>query len=225
MERRDCYGSIREITLNDGKKMAQSRPECRNCEEIRDCLRTSKQIEEEKKERDELRKQNLISKIIDLSQIFSNEIGACLLEFLSRIYSSPLGMILFRNLLLFYEVPRDASSSHLTVPISRTTLDFLQREEKTERTILEEGLSIRIVLFQKSFPNQPKANMGMIAYEVALAFVSDQRGIKQILQILSDSEANPFKKMDAETKARWIVEKWGFGEELEVFRKETAVDK
>jgi hypothetical protein len=225
MERRDCYGSIREITLNDGKKMAQSRPECRNCEEIRDCLRTSRQIEEERRERDELRKQNLISKIIDLSQIFSNEIGACLLEFLSRIYSSPLGMILFRNLLLFYEAPRGASSSHLTVPMSQATLDLLQREGETERTVLEEGRSIRIVLFQKSFPNQPKANMGMIAHEVALAFVSDQRGIKQILQILSDSEATLFKKMDVESKARWVVEKWGFGEDLEVFRKETAVDK
>ena len=225
MERRDCYGSIREITLNDGQTMTQSRPECRNCEEIRDCLRTSKQIEDERKEKDELRKQNLISKIIDLSHIFSNEIGSCLLEFLSKIYSSPLGMILFRNLLLFYEVPRNSSSFHLTVPVSRTTMDLIEKEGEVERTVLEEGNTIRIVLFQKSFPNQRKANMGMIAYEVARAFVSDERGIKQILQILSNSEINPFKRMEAEARAKWLIEKWGFGEEFEAFKKETAVGK
>ena len=225
MEKKACFGSIRQIALNDAQTVTQSRPECRTCEEIRDCLRTSKQIEDERKEKDELRKQNLISKIIDLSHIFSNEIGSCLLEFLSKIYSSPLGMILFRNLLLFYEVPRNSSSFHLTVPVSRTTMDLIEKEGEVERTVLEEGNTIRIVLFQKSFPNQRKANMGMIAYEVARAFVSDERGIKQILQILSNSEINPFKRMEAEARAKWLIEKWGFGEEFEAFKKETAVGK
>ena len=36
-----------------------------------------------------------------------------------------------------------------------------------QRGGLDEGFTLRIVLFQRSFPDHPKANMGMIAYEVA----------------------------------------------------------
>jgi len=225
MERRDCFGSIKEVTVDVGRTLTHARPECRNCEEIRDCLRTSKQIEEERKERDELRKQNLIAQIIDHSHITSNEIGSCLLEFLSRIYSSPIGMILFRNLLLFYEVPQRSSSFHLTIPISRKTMGLIQGEGSGgERTDLE-GFTLRIVLFKQSFPNHPKANMGMIAHEVARAFASDDLGIKQIIQTLSDSETDLFKRMDIETRTNRLVAKWGFLEEFEAFEKEMTAAK
>jgi hypothetical protein len=219
MDRKGCFGSIREVTVSVSQTVTHARPECRNCEEIRECLRTSKQIEEEKRERDELRKQNMIAQIIDDSHVTSNEIGSCLLEFLSRIYSSPLGMILFKNLLLFYEVPRGSSSSNLTIPISRKTMGLIRGEgSEREQTGLEE-FTLRIVLFQKSFPNQPKANMGMIACEVARAFASDDSGIKQIFQTLSNSETHLFKKMDTETRVKWLIEKWGFGEEFEALKK------
>jgi hypothetical protein len=225
MDKKGCFGSIREVTVSISQIVTHARPECRNCEEIRECLRTSKQIEEEKRERDELRKQNMIAQIIDDSHVISNEIGSCLLEFLSRIYSSPLGMILFKNLLLFYEVPRGMSSSNLTIPISRKTMGLIRGEgSEGERTGLEE-FTLRIVLFQKSFPNQPKANMGMIAYEVARAFASDDPGIKQIFQTLSNSETDLFKKMGTETRVKWLIEKWGFGEEFEALKKEMAPEK
>lgn len=225
MGNKDCFGSIKEVTLSLSQTLTHARPECRSCEEIRDCLRTSKQLEEERIERDELRKQDLIAQIIDLSHIISNEIGSCLLEFLSRIYSSPLGMILFKNLLLFYEVPRGSTSFNLTIPISRKTMRLIRGEgDERERTSLEE-FTLRIVLFQKSLSNQPKANMGLIAYEVARAFVSDDLGIKQILQTLSNSETDLFKKMDVETRVKWLIEKWGFGEEFEASKKEMAAER
>lgn len=224
MGNKDCFGSIKEVTLSLSQTLTHARPECRSCEEIRDCLRTSKQLEEERIERDELRKQDLIAQIIDLSHIISNEIGSCLLEFLSRIYSSPLGMILFKNLLLFYEVPRGSTSFNLTIPISRKTIRLIRGEgDERERTSLEE-FTLRIVLFQKSLSNQPKANMGLIAFEVARAFVSDDLGIKQILQTLSNSETDLFKKMDVETRVKWLIEKWGFGEEFEASKKEMAAE-
>ena len=225
MDRKDCFGSIKEVTLNASQTITHTRPECRTCEEIRDCLRTSKQIEDERKEKDELRKQNMIAQIIDHSHVISNEIGSCLLEFLSRIYSSPLGTILFKNLLLFHEVPRGSTSSNLTIPISRKTMGLFREEgsEKEQRGLQE--FTLRIVLFQKSFPNEPRANMGLIAYEVARAFASDDLGIKQIFQTLSNSETDLFKKMDVETRVKWLVEKWGFGEEFEALKKEMAVEK
>jgi hypothetical protein len=225
MDRRDCFGSIKEVTVSVSQTLTHARPECRNCEEIRECLRASRQIEEERKERDELRKQDLIAQIIDLSHIMSNEIGSCLLEFLSRIYSSPLGMILFKNLLLFYEVPRGTTSFNLTIPISRKTIGLIRGEEsERERTGLEE-FTLRIVLLQKSFPNQPKANMGLVAYEVARAFASDDLGVKQIFQTLSNSEADLLKKMNVETRVKWLIEKWGFGEEFEALKKEMTAEK
>ncbi len=222
MDRKDCFGSIKEVTVDMSQTLTHTRPECRNCEEIRDCLRTSKQMEEERKERDELRKQDLIAQIIDHSRVMSNEIGSCLLEFLSRIYSSPIGTILFRNLLLFYEVPKSSSSFHLTVPISRTTMDLMQGEGSGQERARPEGFTLRVVLFQQSFSNHPKANMGMIAYEVARTFSSDPPATNQVLKILTDAEANLFKKMDVEARTRWLVDKWGFGEDLEAFKTETA---
>jgi hypothetical protein len=224
MEKRDCFGSIKEVSVDISRTLTHARPECRNCEEIRDCLRTSKQIEEERKEKDELRKQNLIAQIIDHSHIISNEIGACLLEFLSRIYNSPVGTILFRNLLLFYEVPKNSSSFHLTIPVSRKTMDLIQGEGKSGEQTALDGFILRIVLFNRSFPNNPKANMGMIAYEVAHTFSSDPPSTNQIFKMLSDAEMLQFKKMDIEGRTRWLVEKWGLAEDHEAFEKEmTAV--
>jgi len=231
MDRKDCFGSLKETSLNNSQTTTQARLECRNCEEIRDCLRYSKQLAEEEKEKDELRKQNMIAQIIDHSHIITNEIGSCLLTFLSRLYSSPLGAALFKNLFLFYEVPQNSFSSNLSVPISRTMIDLVQGEKKEQevpsnlqatqqRGELEEGFTLRIVLFQRSFPKNPKANMGMIAYEVARTFASDDLGIKQIIQTLSDVEINLFKKMDAELRTNWLIEKWGFGDEFEALKKE-----
>src|SRR5271157_6617188 len=94
MDHKECFGSLKEVNLSGGRTMTQSRAECRNCEEIRDCLRYTKQLADEKKEKEELRKQNLITQIIDHSYVFSNDLGSCILKFLSKIYSSPLGAIL-----------------------------------------------------------------------------------------------------------------------------------
>ena len=67
--------------------------------------------------------------------------------------------------------------------------------------------------------------MGMIAHEAARALASDDLGIKQILQVLSDSEASLFKKMDLETRIRWLIGKWGFLEEFEALKKVVALSK
>mgnify|MGYP001544382774 CR=1 FL=1 len=236
MEHKSCFGSLKEVTLRDGRTITQSRPECRNCDEIRDCLRYTKQLAEEKKEKDELRKQNLITQIIDHSNVFSNDLGSCLLKFLGRIYSSSLGAVLFKNLFLFFEIPQKALSSNLSISISRTMMDLLRGEKDQpalppnpqaphQRRELEEGFTLRIILFEQSFPNHPEANVGMIAHEVARAFASNDLGIKQILQVLSDSEANQLRKMDVETRTRWLIEKWGFMDELEALKKELATRK
>jgi hypothetical protein len=222
MDRKDCFGSLKETNLNHSQTTTQARLECRNCEEIRDCLHYSKQLAEEEKERDELRKQNMISQIIDLSHITSNEIGSCLLEFLSRIFYSPLGTVLFKNLLLFCEVPQGSSSFNLSIPISRTMMDLIRGEGGEVARTGPEEFTLRIVLFQKSFSNQPKVNMGMIAYEVARAFASDDLGVKQILQTLPDVEMNLFKKMDIDRRTNWLIAKWGFLEEFEALEKEMA---
>jgi hypothetical protein len=65
----------------------------------------------------------------------------------------------------------------------------------------------------------------MIAYEAARALASDDLGIKQILQVLSDSEANQLRKMDAEARASWLIGKWGFWDEIEALKKELAAKK
>ncbi|NWG03518.1 MAG: hypothetical protein HXY44_11750 [Syntrophaceae bacterium] len=225
MEKKDCFGSIKEIILKDGQTITQTKPECRNCDEIRDCLRTSKQLEAEKREQDELRKQNLIAQIIDHSHVLSNELGSCLLTFLSRVYSSPFGSIFFKNLLLFYELPKDSVSSNLTIPISRTVLNLIHGGDQKEPTGLGDEFTLRIVLFQRSFQKKSLANMGMIAYEVARTLASDDFGIKQIFQILSDAEASLFKRMDSEARTNWLIEKWGFLDEYEALKKEMAATK
>jgi hypothetical protein len=222
MEKKDCFGSLKDIDLSHSQTTNQARLECRSCEEIRDCLRYSKQLAEEEKEKDELTKQNMIAQIIDHSHIISNEIGSCLLEFLSRLYSSPFGAVLFKNLFLFFEIPQNSMSSNLSIPISRGMIDLVTAPPRGE---LEGRFTLRIVLFQKSFPNHPKANMGMIAYEVARAFASNDLGVKQILQTLPDIEMNLFKKMDTDLRTNWLIGKWGFLEELEALKNEIATTK
>jgi len=231
VERKDCFGSIQEVTLKDGLTRTDAKPECRTCEEVRDCLRYAKQAAEEKRAEDELQKQNMIAQIIDLSIIISNEVGSCLLEALNRIYNSSFGEILFRNLLLFYEIPQEIFSTSLTIPISSATLDLIQGERvrtksPTQPTGTQEpkaskrGFAIKVVLIQNSFQNNRKANIGLIAYEVARVFSSDEDGLRQIESTLDPSEKVFFKKMNGTQRIPWLMEKWGFLEELEVFRKE-----
>jgi len=237
MDHKDCFGSLQQVSFDNGQTTTQSRPECRNCQEIRDCLRYTKQLADEKKEKEELRKQNWITEIIDHSFVVSNELGSCLLKFLNRIYSSSLGAILFKNLFLFFDVPQNSLSSNLSISISRTMMGLLRGEKDEsnpppnpqafyhQRREHDEGFTLRIILFQKSFPNSQEANMGMIAYEAARALASDDLGIKQILQVLPDSEANAFRKMDLEARIKWLIGKWGFLEEFEALKKIVALLK
>lgn len=235
MDHKECFGSLKEVSLSVGRTMTQSRPECRNCTEIRDCLRYTKQLADEKKEKEELRKQNLITQIIDHSYVYSNDLGSCILKFLSRIYSSPVGTVLFRNLFLFFEIPRNSLSSNLPVAISKTMIDLLRGEKDaqepphpraaSQRRGPEDDLVLRVILLHRSFPNSPEANIGMIAYEAARALISDDLAIKQILQVLPEPEANQLRKMDTDTRTKWLIEKWGFWDEIEVLKKEMAAKK
>ena len=226
MEKKECFGSIEEITDSKGLTTVKTRPECRDCADFRDCLRRNKQMMLEKKERDELRKQNLIAQIIDISHMISNELGSCLLDFLNRIYSSPLGTVLFNNLFLFCEVPRGAASDSFSVPVSPSTLELFRGGEIEDRFAsnqagkVKEGFWIRIILIQRNFPNNRKANIGLIAYEVTRMISSDQNGIKQILKTLSPSEINELRKMDTDQRIGWLMNKWGFQEEMEALKRE-----
>jgi hypothetical protein len=228
MEKKECFGSIAEITDENGLTTIKTRLECRGCGDFRGCLRQGKQAMDEKRERNELRKQNLIAQIIDTSHMISNEIGSCLLDFLNRIYDSPLGMVLFRNLLLFCEVPKEVLSYSLSFPISPSTLEWIgiEGEGLGDEMASDEsgkgkgGFDIRIVLIQRHFPNNRKANMGLIAREVTRLFSTDEKGTKQILQTLTPSEINLFKKMDGEQRIGWLMNKWGFQEETVALRKE-----
>jgi len=210
MERKECFGSIQEVVTGDDMTMIQATFGCRECLDFRECLQFAK-------DQEELRKQNMIAKSIDLSEIHSNEIGACLLEILSRIYSSPLGSALFNTLLLFYEVPRDASSFILNIPFSASTLKVINGGEKG---FSKDGFTLRVVLIQRQFPGLRKVNMGFIAHEVARALASDQSGVKQIVDVLSDEEATKFRKMDPRLRTSWLVKKWGFQDEVDTFQKE-----
>jgi len=227
---KECFGSIEMVTLQGEQTMTQTKPECQNCQEIRDCLRHSKQLSEEKREKEELRKQEMIARIIDISHILSNDIGSCLLEFLSRIYSTSLGEVLFRNLLLFYEIPKNAFFSTLAIPITRSTLQMFLGERGEESSSgysssekqgsSEDGFILRLVLIQKSFPNQRKANIGLIAYEVARMLTTDKWVIEQMLPLLSNGEIKTFKNSDPEHRIHWLIMKWGLLDELSALKKE-----
>lgn len=227
---KDCFGSIQVVQLSNEMSRMDSKPECRTCEEFRDCLRFSKEEAEKEREREELRKQTMIAQIIDISVVFSNELGSCLLEFLNRIYNSSLGKVLFSNLLLFYEIPQELFSTSLTIPISQTTLDLVQwevpkKEGPSPSTNSKGSFTIRVVLIQRYFQNNRKANIGLIAQEVARVFSTDENGIRQIRETLDDSEKALFKKMDERQRVSWLLEKWGFKEELESLQKELSLPK
>ena len=214
MDRKKCFGSIREIVVEGNLTMTEAIYGCRECSEFLDCLQLAKK-------KDEIRKQNMIAKIIDLSEVHTNEIGGCLLECLSRIYGSTLGGAMFRSLLLFYEVPKDRLTFSLNVPISSSVLDMVLGEEDETQTT--EEFNIRIVLIQRHFPDQRRATMGLLIHEVAQAFSSDGQGIEQITQVLSGTEANLFRRMDPKSRVRWLVERWGFNEEFAAFQKALSV--
>ena len=227
MEKKECFGSIEERTDENGLTTIKAGPECRGCEDFRDCLRQARQALEEKRERNELRKQNLIAQIIDTSHMISNEIGSCLLDFLNRVYDSPLGVVLFRNLLLFCEAPKEAPSYSLSFPISSSTLEWIEGEGSDDETAAnpagkgKRGFDIRLILIQEHFSNNRKANIGLIAREVTRLFSADTKGMKQILQTLAPPEINLFKKMDADQRIDWLMNKWGFREEAEALRRES----
>jgi hypothetical protein len=241
MEKKECFGSIEEMTGSNGLTTVKTRPECRDCGDFRGCLHQNKQRAEEEEERDELRKQDLITQIIDISHLISNEIGSCMLEFLNRIYNSPIGMVLFKNLPLFYEIPRNANTYSFTIPISPSMVELMEgnavrREQSQTPSGIsrqgkgKEGFYLRIILIQGHFPDNQKANIGLIVREVARLFSSDPTGIHQILQTLDDSEGGSFRKMDAEQQIGWLMKKWGFHEELDALKSEminlqTAISK
>jgi hypothetical protein len=214
-ERKECFGLIQEVVAEDTMTMIEATFGCRECGDFRECLQLAK-------EKNELKKQNMIAKIIDLSEVLSNEIGACLLECLSRIYNSPLGTALFNSLLLFYEIPQDGPSHVLSIPISPAVMDLIGGDEGK---VPREGFILRIILLQRFFPGQRKANMGLIAHEVARAFSSDDQGAKQVLEALSKPEAVKFKKMDPRLRVGYLIKHWGFQGEYEAFVKETEASK
>ena len=226
MTRKECFGSIKETPLENGMSMTQTKPECRDCADFRDCLFHVNV-------RDDERKQALLAKIIDHSEVHSNEMGTCLLEFLNRMYSNPIGTALFKNLILFYEIAQDDSSLTITVPISQSLLELAH--DSSVKTVQpfdpaqieqgeasEQGFLLRIILFQRRFPNNRKANIGLIAHEVAHMFSSNDHGMKQVLEMLSEPEARTFGKMDIRLRTNWLIEKWGFTEEHEAFRNEVT---
>lgn len=226
MTRKECFGSIKEVTLENGMTRTQTKPECRDCADFRDCLFHVKVKDDE-------RKQALIGKIIDHSEVHSNEIGTCLLDFLNRMYSNPIGSALFKNLILFYEVSQDDSSLTITVPISRSLLGLLHDgsvetvqpfdpAQIEEVQASEQGFILRIILLQRRFPNNRKANIGLIAHEVARIFSSNDHGMNQVLETLSELEVKTFRKMDVRLRTNWLIEKWGFQEEHEAFRNEVV---
>ena len=176
----------------------------------------------------------MITRIIDSSVMISNEMGSCLLEFLNRIYNSSLGTLLLKNFLLFFEVPRNALSSSLLIPVSRNTLELMQgggpkEENPVNRTgtfpqrSTKEEIFLEIVLIQSSFPNNRKACVGLIAYEVARLFSSDSRNLGQVLQVLTESEIDQLKKLNGEMQVDWLLTNWGFSEELKALKKEVSL--
>jgi hypothetical protein len=213
--RKECFGMIQEVVAEDDMTMIQATFGCRECGDFRECLQLAK-------EKNELKKQNMIAKIIDLSEVHSNEIGACLLESLSRIYNTPVGMALFNSLLLFYEIPQDGPSHVLTIPISPAVMNLIGEDKGM---VPKEGFTLRIILIQRFFPGQRKANMGLIAHEVARAISSDDLGANQIIGALSKPEALKFKKMDPRSRVGYLIKHWGFQGEYEAFIKETEASK
>ena len=230
MARKDCFGSIKEVTLENGMTMTQTKPECRNCDDFRDCLFHTKVKDDE-------RRQELIAKIIDHSEVHSNEIGSCLLDFLNRMYTNEIGTALFKNLILFYEVSQDDSSLTVTVPLSRSLLKLTHAEKDESEEIVEpfdpdsmeetpgpeQDLILRIILLQRRFPNNRKANMGLIAHEVASMFSSNDQGTTQITEMLSEQDARNFRKMDTRLRINWLSRSGDFETSMKPFATRSPI--
>jgi hypothetical protein len=178
---------------------------------------------------DDRGKDDLIAKIIDHSEVLSNEMGTCLLEFLNRMYSSPFGKALFKNLVLFYEIPHGVSSLTVTIPLSASILESIPRKDPNldltfdpdriaELEAPSPNLTVRIILLHRRFENNRKANVGLIAQEVASMFSSNDYGTKQILEVLPEKEAKVFTKMDVNLRTNFLILKWGYREEHEAYR-------
>jgi len=75
-DHKSCFGSITAVTLNNGQTVTQSRTECRNCKRSV-TVYAIQTDEDEKKEKEELKKQSWITEIIDHSFVVSNELGSC----------------------------------------------------------------------------------------------------------------------------------------------------
>jgi len=226
MARKQCFGSIKEIVLDNGMTMTQTRDECRDCADFRDCLFHGKKNADEGK-------QNLIARIIDHSEVVSNELGTCLLEFLNRMYGNPVGKALFNGLVLFFEVPPNSSSLTVTVPLSRSLLESIhavggESTEPFDPTKIDHheaparSLMLRIILLQRRFPNNRKANIGLIVHEVASMLSSNDHGTNQVIEVLPESDGRIFRKMDVRLRMNWLIEKWGFQKEHEAFRNEVS---
>lgn len=224
MGKRDCFGTIKEVILPDGLTRVETRPECRDCLDFRECLRESKASSKERKEDDpeEVRRQEMIAQMIDLSQILSNEIGSCLLELLSRIYQSKLGEVFSRHLLLFYEIPKGTPSFSVTLPLSSNLFNLLRKGDPLQG---REGFHLYLILIQRTFPNNRKANMGLMAYEIARLFSTDSRVVPQILERLTETESDQFKRMTPENRILWLMGKMGFLEEWEALKREKVLSE
>lgn len=222
MGKKDCFGSIREVILPDGFSRIQTRAECRDCPDFRECLRESRTPSPQRRQEDpeEVRRQEMIGQMIDLSQILSNEIGSCLLELLSRIYQSKLGEVFSKHLLLFYEIPKETSSFSLAIPLSTHLLNLLRKVEPEQG---REGFHLYLILINRTFPNNRKANMGLMAYEIARLFSTDSRVVPQILERLTETESNQFKRMEPKYRIVWLIGKMGFLEEWEALKKEKGI--
>jgi len=226
MAKRQCFGSIKEVVLENGMTMTQTRDECRDCADFRDCLFHGKERADEKK-------QNLIARIIDHSEVISNELGTCLLEFLNRMYGNPVGKALLNGLVLFFEVPPNSSSLTVTVPLSRSLLESIHSAsgESTQpfdpskidqQESPSKSLMLRIILLQRRFANNRKANIGLIVHEVASMLSSNDHGTNQVVEVLPESDGRVFAKMDMRLRMNWLIEKWGFQKEHEAFRNEVS---
>lgn len=230
MEHRTCFGSIQEITRPDGLITTAARHECRSCEEMLECLRHARRRAETKREKDEIEKQERIARILDLSQIVSNEVGSCLLRFLNRIYHSSFGSVLLKNLLLFFELTDRSPSFSLTVPLPPSIFRLVSDDNDREETgsllagarsdlPTPSGLTLRIILIQTSFPGNHHATMGLLAREVVRALSSDRDGLEQILKVLPGAEARRLETMLSEARVKWLMQKWGFEEEAKALEK------
>lgn len=230
MDSMPCFGSLQERTRTDGLTTIETGPDCRSCPQMLECLREAKKRAEAKCEKEEVKKQERIARILDLSQVVSNEVGSSLLQFLNRIYHSSLGSILFQNLLLFFEVTEKGPSFSLTLPISSSILELISEDEAQEKKRSDsEGhpgrlprpkeVTLRMIFIKAHFSGNSQATMGLIAREVIRTLTSERDGLAKISRLLPEEEARRLRTMLPEPQVKWLMERWGFGEEEKAFER------